>query len=244
MRRPPARILSSVAALTLLVLAAISCREQDSPPPVVDAHDAPTPQDGKAKAIAPASQPGQAEKVARPGEERDDNRLKMKFRWCPPGRFRMGSPKDEPGRNTDEGPVQVTLSRGFWLGAYEVTQAQWREIMGTTMREQRVRDGEPIRPVGDGSTRDHVGEGPDYPMYFVSHADAEEFCRKLNDLERNANRLQADEAYALPTEAQWEYACRAGTTTATSLGDALSSVDANFDGTKPYHGAPKGPYLH
>jgi formylglycine-generating enzyme len=155
----------------------------------------------------------------------------------------MGSPKQEPGHNGDEGPVQVTLSHGFWLGTYEVTQAQWREIMGTAMREQRVRDGEPIRPVGDGSTRDHVGEGPDYPMYFVSHADAEEFCRKLTDFERKASRLTGDEAYSLPTEAQWEYACRAGTTTATSFGDALSSVDANIDGTKPYHGAPKGPYL-
>jgi len=156
----------------------------------------------------------------------------------------MGSPKDERGRNGDEGPVQVALSQGFWLGKYEVTQAKWREIMGTTMREQRVRDGEPLRPVGDGTTRDHVGEGPEYPMHFVSHADAEEFCRKLTDAEHKASRLPGDEAYALPTEAQWEYACRAGTTTATAFGDGLSSLDANFDGTTPNNRAPKGPYLH
>src|SRR5687768_9317655 len=59
----------------------------------------------------------------------------LPLRWCPPGQFRMGSPPDELGRRNDEGPVEVTLSRGFWIGQYEVTQAQWRRLMGEVSRE-------------------------------------------------------------------------------------------------------------
>jgi formylglycine-generating enzyme required for sulfatase activity len=92
--------------------------------------------------------------------------------------------------------------------------------------------------------RDHVGEGPDYPIYFTSHTEAEEFCRRLTETERVAGRLEPGWEYRLPTEAQWEFACRAGTTTATAFGDRLSSTQANFDGSKPFNGAPAGPYLH
>jgi formylglycine-generating enzyme required for sulfatase activity len=77
----------------------------------------------------------------RPGEERDDNGLTMKFCWCPPGSFRMGSPPDEPGRaKTDASQVSVTLSRGFWMGKYEVTQEQWRRVMGTSLRDKAGSD--------------------------------------------------------------------------------------------------------
>jgi formylglycine-generating enzyme required for sulfatase activity len=191
---------------------------------------------GSAAAAPPAPAEG-----TRAGEERDDNSLAMKFCWCPPGMFSMGSPPSEPFRGRNEGPARVTLSRGFWMGKFEVTQAQWRQVMGTTVVEQRAK--EPRRPLGDGSDRDHIGDGPDHPIYFVSHVEAEEFCRKLTDAERQAGRLPPGEEYRLPTEAQWEYACRAGTTTATAFGDRLGSTDANFDGTKPYNGAPVGPYL-
>jgi formylglycine-generating enzyme len=79
---------------------------------------------------------------------------------------------------------------------------------------------------------------------YTSHADAEEFCRRLTEVERGAGRLEPGWEYQLPTEAQWEFACRAGTTTATAFGDRLSSTQANFDGSKPFSSAPTGPYLH
>jgi formylglycine-generating enzyme required for sulfatase activity len=172
--------------------------------------------------------------AAHAGEERFDNALGMKFRRCPPGRFLMGDPR--PG-------VPVMLRRGFWMGQFEVTQSQWQAVMGVTLREQRAKDPRQPRPVGDDTMRDHVGEGPDHPIYFVSYDDAVEFCRKFTEEERKAGRLPGGFEYRLPTEAQWEFACRAGTTTANAFGDALGGVDANFDGTKPYRGAAVGPYL-
>jgi formylglycine-generating enzyme required for sulfatase activity/serine/threonine protein kinase len=170
-----------------------------------------------------------SEEGSRAGEERDDNALKLKLCWCPPGRFRMGSPTNEPERGKNEGPVNVTLSRGFWLGQFEVTQSQWQSVMGTTVKEQRVDQ--------------RNGAGPDHPIYHVSHTEAEEFCRKFTESERGARRLPSGWEYRLPTEAQWEYACRAGTTTATAFGNRLGSVDANFAGGAPYNGAAAGPFL-
>ena len=170
-----------------------------------------------------------SEEGSRAGEARDDNALKLKLCWCPPGTFRMGSPTNEPDRGANEGPVTVTLSRGFWLGQFEVTQSQWQSIMGATIKERRASKG--------------YGAGPDHPIYLVSHAEAEEFCRKFTESERGGHRLPSGREYRLPTEAQWEYACRAGTTTATAFGDRLSSVDANFLGHAPYNGAANGPYL-
>ena len=72
--------------------------------------------------------------------------------------------------------------------------------------------------------RDHVGEGLDHPIYFVSHAEAEEFCRGMTESERTAGRLAAGWEYRLPTEAHWEYACRAGTNSATPFGDRLGTA--------------------
>ena len=120
------------------------------------------------------------------------------------GTFTMGSPADEPDRDTDEGPqTKVTISKAFWLGKNEVTQSQWQAIMETTVAQQRDK--------ADKNAELH-GEGPEYPMYFVSWNEAMEFCRKLTEREREAHRLPNGYAYTLPTEAQWEYACRAGTT--------------------------------
>lgn len=120
------------------------------------------------------------------------------FRWCPAGKFTMGT----PGATDHEKPAQVTLSRGFWLGETELTQGQWKELMGKSPWE-----GYPVRL------------GADYPAIMVSHDDAAEYCRKLTERERQSGRLSADWRYRLPTEAQWEYACRAGTTTLYSFGD-------------------------
>jgi formylglycine-generating enzyme required for sulfatase activity len=170
------------------------------------------------------------EEGTRAGQGRDDNALKMVFCWCPAGSFRMGSPPNEPGRKNEENQVDVTLSRGFWMGKCEVTQEQWRRVMGTHLRDK-----------AGGLTLS--GESTLHPMYYLSHTDAEAFCRKLTETERAAGRLPAGWGYRLPTEAQWDYACRAWTTTATAFGDRLSSEQANLDGKYPYNGAAKGPYL-
>jgi formylglycine-generating enzyme required for sulfatase activity len=106
----------------------------------------------------------------------------------------------------------VTLTQGYWLGKTEVTQAQWETLMGTTVAQQRDKAG-PELPLW--------GQGPDYPMYYVNWDDAMEFCRKLTKRERSAGRLPEGYEYQLPTEAQWEYACRAGTT-----GDYAGNLDA------------------
>jgi len=120
--------------------------------------------------------------------------------WIKPGEFTMGSPSTEEGRAGDEGPqTQVRLSRGYWLGKHEVTQAEWQALMGSN----------PSR---------FKNAGAQAPVESVSWEDAMEFCRKLTVRERAAGRLSSDLEYTLPTEAQWEYACRAGTDTAYSFG--------------------------
>lgn len=161
----------------------------------------------------------------RAGETWNGNGLGMEFCWCPPGTFTMGSPEDEPERMENERQVQVTLS-GFWIGKFEVTQAEWLRIMRTTLRDQQRA---PNRP--------RFGESPLHPMYWVDHYEAEEFARELTRRERAAGRLPKGWEYRLPTEAQWEYACRAGTKTATAFGNSLSSRQANFDGDFPYNDA-------
>jgi formylglycine-generating enzyme required for sulfatase activity len=183
------------------------------------------------------------DELARAGQERNDNALGMVFCWCPPGEFSMGGgPKGPRGRYLDAEPAWVTISRGFWMGKFEVTQAQWQKVMGRTLQEQRFLDPTQPRPLGDNSQRDHAGMGPDYPICFTSYVEAREFCDRLTEDERKLGRLESGWVYSLPTEAQWEFACRAGTMTATAFGDRLGSAQANFDGTAPFNGASTGPY--
>jgi len=144
----------------------------------------------------------------------------INLRWCPPGTFRMGSPPDEPGRRPDEGEVSVTLSTGFWTGQFEVTQAQWQREMGTLPG--------PL----------NAGVGDHHPVYWVSYFDAEEFCRRLTHRTRAAGELPPGWEFRLPTEAQWEYACRAGSTTAFAFGATLHATQANIG--KPYAGRADG----
>jgi len=158
------------------------------------------------------------------GDEREVAGIKLC--WCPAGRFMMGSPANEPERRPGENQVQVTLTKGFWTGKYEVTQGQWKDVVGKLPGE--------LTPGG--------GEGDDLPVYNVNFAEAEGFCRKLTEKSHASGELPIEWEFRLPTEAQWEYACRAGTTTATAFGDKLSSKQANFQG-KPYNGAEKGPSL-
>jgi formylglycine-generating enzyme required for sulfatase activity len=144
--------------------------------------------------------------------------------WCPAGRFVMGSPPSEPERRPGEDQVEVTLSRGFWMGKFEVTQAQWKRVVGEFPGKQTA------------------GEGDAYPMTTVTFAQAEHFCRKLTAIAIAEGELPKGWEFRLPTEAQWEYACRAGTTTATWFGNSLSSKQANFEGAS-YNGAEQGPSL-
>jgi formylglycine-generating enzyme required for sulfatase activity len=144
----------------------------------------------------------------KPAEVRSENSLHTKLLWIPAGEFTMGSPKNEKDHGYDEEQVKVRLTKGFWLGEHEVTQAEWDRIMQTT----------PWRG------REIVKEGDDYPATRVSWDDAMKFCESLTRQERRAGRLPEDWTYTLPTEAQWEYACRAGTTTRFSFGDDESDL--------------------
>jgi formylglycine-generating enzyme required for sulfatase activity len=146
--------------------------------------------------------------------------------WCPAGQFLMGSPLDEPERRPDEDQVLVTLTRGFWMAKYETTQGEWKRVVGKL----------PGKPTAQ------LPEGVDLPVGNVNFAEAEGFCRKLTEQGRASGELPAGWELRLPTEAQWEYACRAGTTTATAFGAMLSSKQANFKG-KPYNGGEPGPSL-
>jgi len=131
------------------------------------------------------------------------NSMGMELIEIPAGKFTMGSPKSEKTREDDEVQVSVTLTKPFGLGKTEVTQGQWKEVMGT----------EPW----DG--QDYVQADKDCPATYVNWGDATEFCKTLTAIERKSGKLKADEEYRLPTEAEWEYACRAGTKTAYSFGD-------------------------
>ena len=161
-----------------------------------------------------AAQPPSASSFrgTRAGEERLVDGVA--FCWCPPGRFLMGSPETEKNRRPDEGPVDVTLTRGFWAGKFEATQGQWRRLSG----------GFPDQPPSAA-----LGEGADFPLYWVNFDEAEWFCEELTRRGRRDGSLPAAWRASLPTEAQWEYACRAGTTTAYAFGDTLDSAHARHD---------------
>ena len=142
-----------------------------------------------------------------PGQVRDDNGLKMKLVWCPPGEFTMEQ-VDVVEEVEKIAPVKVILTRGYWLGKYVVTQAEWKRVMATEPWK-----GQPL-----------TKEGDDFPATFVSWDDAMEYCRKLTKQERKSCRLPDEWKYTLPTEAQWEHGCRAGTETKFSFGDDESKL--------------------
>jgi formylglycine-generating enzyme required for sulfatase activity len=120
--------------------------------------------------------------------------------WIPPGEFVMGSPPEEKERDLDEGPLtRVVMPAGFWIGRHEVTQAEYETVVGSN----------PSRYAGDGAL----------PVEKLTWAEAVDYCARLTGVERRAGRLPAEYAYRLPTEAEWEYACRAGTSGRFSHGD-------------------------
>jgi formylglycine-generating enzyme required for sulfatase activity len=134
----------------------------------------------------------------------------MDMIWCPPGTFTMGSPTTEAGRGSDETEHNVSLTKGFYLGKYEVTQAQYMAVIGTNPSE--------FNATGNGNR----------PVEKVNWTEAVAFCTQLTTQEQAAGRLPAGWSYVLPTESQWEYACRAGTITAYSWGDSIAGTNANY----------------
>jgi uncharacterized protein (TIGR02996 family) len=158
------------------------------------------------------------------------NSIGMRLALIPPGRFRMGSPSEEKERGSDEEAHEVEITRPFYLGVFPITQAQWQAVMGKN----------PSRFRGGGKAEVKGLDTSDFPVEQVNWEAAQAFLAKLAALpaEKGAGWL-----YRLPTEAEWEYACRGGTSTPFCFGESLSSTQANFNGDYPYGGAGNGPHL-
>ena len=135
----------------------------------------------------------------------------MKFAWIPPGTFLMGSPANEPERGDDETQHKVTLTKGFHLGIHQVTQAQWQAVMGANPSNFK---------------------GDNLPV-------ERRLLGRLRGLLRGVGKKDG-KTYRLPTEAEWEYACRAGTTTPFHFGDTISTDQANYDGNYTYGNGRRG----
>jgi formylglycine-generating enzyme required for sulfatase activity/tetratricopeptide (TPR) repeat protein len=131
----------------------------------------------------------------------------------PGGTFMMGSPETEEGRDSDEGPQHQVTVEPFYMGKYPVTQAQWEAVMGNNPSKFK---------------------GKNRPVEKVSWNEAVEFCKRLSEM--------MGKTYRLPSEAQWEYACRAGTTTPFYFGETITTDIANYDGNSTYAEGPKGVY--
>jgi formylglycine-generating enzyme required for sulfatase activity len=161
------------------------------------------------------------------------NSMALAFALIPPGEFVMGSPESEARRQPEENQHPVRITHPFYMGAFAVTQGEFEKLMGGNpsywsawgYRQKRGKDMDTSR----------------FPVERVSWFDAELFCRKISELpaEKAAGRV-----YRLATEAEWEYACRAGTANVFHFGDVLDGTQANVCGGHPYGTDKKGPYLN
>jgi len=139
--------------------------------------------------------------------------VKFPMVLIPAGKFKMGSPESEKDRYKEETQHEVTLTKPYYMGKYEVTQEQWESVMGKNPSDTK---------------------GAKLPVTDVSWEECQEFIKKLN--------AKTDGGYRLPTESEWEYACRAGTTTAYSFGDKITPKDANYDDSKTRKPVAVGSY--
>lgn len=146
------------------------------------------------------------------------NGVTLEMVEIPSGKFTMGSPASEAKRENDEGPEHSVNVPSFWIGKFEITQAQWQALMIAN----------PSNFKGDGNL----------PVEQVSWNDTQEFLKKLNALPNLKGKN-----YRLPTEAEWEYAARAGTTTPFTFGETITPDVANYWWDNPYANAPKKPHL-
>jgi len=150
------------------------------------------------------------------------NSIGMRFVAIAPGKFLMGS-KNEFGRWAYEHQHEVAITKGFLLGAYEVTQAEYEKVIG--------KHPSAFAPGGAKAAKVEGIDTARCPVDSVTWPEAVEYCRRLGELDAEK---AAGRTYRLPAEAEWEYACRAGATTPFHYGESLSSKQANFDGTTPY----------
>ena len=157
------------------------------------------------------------------------NSIGMKLARIPAGTFMMGSPRKEAERERRETRHEVSITRPFDIGVYEVTQAEYIAVMKGT---PEFRNRAAFKPDRGGS--------PNHPMENVEWKNAVTFCARLS---ARPPEKAAGRKYRLPTEAEWEYACRAGAKTAFHTSASLSSLQANFNGNYPYGSAKPGPYL-
>jgi uncharacterized protein (TIGR02996 family) len=163
------------------------------------------------------------------------NSIGMELALIPPGRFQMGSPpRTEKSRQRNETAHEVEIPRPFYLGVYQVTQKQWRTVMGSNPSF--------FCTTGDGKDSVKGQNTDDFPVEEVSWEDTVGFLDKLSALKKER---EAGRHYRLPTEAEWEYSCRGGGSSSTPFhfGHSLSSTQANFAGIHPYGGAAAGTYL-
>ncbi len=144
-----------------------------------------------------------------------DRRTGLALVEIPAGRFAMGSPQEETGRVALERLHEVTITKSFLLGQHEVTQQEWRAVLGSAPSQ-------------------FADCGPRCPVESASFDDVRKFLDALNA------QPSAEFVYRLPTEAEWEYACRAGTSTAFTTGGTITTLQANFNGREPYAGSAPG----
>ena len=149
----------------------------------------------------------------KPGEIITNN-IGMRFVWIPPGAFLMGSPNEEEYRQVNETQHKVTLTQGFHMGIHLVTQEQWQAVMGNNPSSFKGEENLPVEQ--------------------VSWEDCQEFVKTLREKDK--------EAYRLPSEAEWEYACRAGTKTPFHFGETINNDQANYNGDFIYGDGKKGKY--
>jgi formylglycine-generating enzyme required for sulfatase activity len=155
--------------------------------------------------------------------------VKMDFVLIPKGKFKMGSPKEEKDHKADEVLHEVEITRPFYLAKYPVTQEQYAALMG--------KNPSYYSSAGGGMETVKSLDTKLFPVEQVSWSDAQAFCKKMQETDKQKR------PFRLPTEAEWEYACRAGTTTSFSFGSVLNGQQANCDGQVPYGTTEKGPYL-